>query len=505
MIIISPGVYSRELDLSLYVPQLAQSILGLVTTASKGPTNEITLITDENALISTFGIPSAEHLGIYAAIMYLRRGRQLKVIRVADYDQTAEGVIRNDGDTADAVAMSALSTGSWGNNTSVVVSAGTDAGTYRITVLYNGGTTEVYDLLKVGAANVNDSNYIETRINGVSEFISVIADSAQTTLAVSSVAVSLAGGDDGAPADPSDYVGVAGAPPAIPSTGLQLFANPETIDLNLVAVPGITDRSVVSALLTLAENRKDVIALIDVPYGKSVQQAVAWTNGTGGGASDPTAALNSSYAAAFYPWVQIYDGYNDADVWIPPTGVVAGGMAYTDQVADPWFAPAGPTRGKYVDVLDVEHSATQGERDYMYSNGNIVNPIINKVGQGIMLYGQRTTQRADTKLDRINVRRLLNYMEKAIATAVDSLTFDPNDEITWARFRTKVKPIMAEIKGRRGIEEYEVICDASTNTETVRQRNELHGDIMFIPVGAAEMIQLTFVILNSQAQFQELS
>lgn len=506
MIVVSPGVYSRELDRSLYIPQLAQSILGIVTTASKGPVNEITLITDENALVSTFGVPSADHLGMYAAIMYLRRGRQLKVIRVADYDQTADGVIRNAGDLADAVAVTALSSGSWGNSTGLVIANGTDAGTYRITVQYSGASVEVYDLLKVGAANVDDVNYIETRINGISDYISIVADDTQTTLLVASTAVTLTGGDDGSPANAADYVGVAGAPPAVPTTGLQLFANPETVDLNLIAVPGITDRSVISALVTLAENRNDCIALLDIPYGKSVQQAVAWSNGDGGGTTDPTAAINSSYAAVFYPWIQVYDGYSKADVWIPPTGVVAGGMAYTDYVADPWFAPAGPTRGKYVDVLDVEHSASQGERDYMYSNGNVVNPIINKSGQGVMLLGQRTTQRADTKLDRINVRRLLNYMEKAIATSVASLLFDPNDEITRALFRTLVKPIMSEIQGRRGIEaNWEVICDESNNPETIRNRNELHGEILFIPIGAAEMIQLTFTILNQQAQFEELS
>jgi len=101
---------------------------------------------------------------------------------------------------------------------------------------------------------------------------------------------------------------------------------------------------------------------------------------------------------------------------------------------------------------------------------------------------------------------LLNYMEKAVATAVDSLLFDPNDEITRALFRTIVKPIMAEIQGRRGIEsDWQVICDASNNPEVVRNRNELHGEIMFIPIGAAEMIQLTFTILNQQAQFEESS
>lgn len=502
MIIVSPGVYTREIDLSLYVPALATSVFGIVTTASKGPVDEVTLITDEASLVSTFGIPGPDHLGLYAAIRYLHQGCQLKVVRVANYDQTAEGNIRNALNTANAVAMTALSSGSWGNDTSVLVTAGADAGTYKLVVLSDSVTAEVYDLIKVGAANVDDVNYIETRINGVSDYISVVADTAEADLYLGTA--SLSGGDDGAPALEADYVGIIGSPPVIPATGLQLFANPESLDVNIIAAPGIAYDGVVNAMITLCEDRADCIALIDVPYGKTVKQAVAWTNGTGGGADEPTAALNTSYAAAFYPWVQVYDGYNDADVWIPPSGHVAGAIAYTDYVADPWWAMAGLNRGLLRDVLQVEHSATQGERDYMYANGNALNPIINYAGQGIVIWGQRTLQRAPTALDRINVRRLLLYMRKGIATAVRYLLFEPNDDVTWARFRLLVGPVMEEIKGRRGITEYQVICDSTTNTEQVIARNELRGKIMFIPTKTAEMITVDFVILNNQAQFSEL-
>lgn len=501
MIIVSPGVYTREIDFSLYVPQLATSVFGIVTTASKGPVNEITLITDEASLVDTFGPPSADHLGLYAGIRYLRQGRQLKVVRVANYDQTATGYIRDAADAGNAVALTGTSSGSWGNSTTLMVTAGTDAGTYKVTVLYAGVTAEVFDLLKVGAANVDDANYIETRMNGVSAFVSVVADTTYSDLEIATA--TMTGGDDGAPALESDYVGIVGAPPVIPATGLQLFANPEDVDVNIIACPGIAYDGVVTAMVTLCETRADCICLIDVPYGKTVKQAVAWTNGLGGGVDDPTAALNSSYAAAFYPWVQVYDGYTNANVWIPPSGHVAGAIAYTDYVADPWWAMAGLNRGLLRDVLQVEHSATQGERDYMYSNGNIVNPVINLSGQGIVIWGQRTTQRAPTALDRINVRRLLLYMRKGIATAVQYLLFEPNDEVTWARFRLLVGPVMEEIKGRRGVTDYQVICDDTTNTSVSIARNELRGKISFVPTKAAKMIVVDFVVLNNQAQFTE--
>ena len=503
MIIISPGVYTKEIDFSLYVPELATAIFGVVSTASKGPTDEMTLITDEGALIGTFGNPSADHLGIYAAIHYLRRGKQLKFVRVADYDVAATGSVRNALSAATAVNMTAVSTGSWGNDITILVSAGTDASTYKFTILYDGGSVEVYDLLKIGAASVDDRNYISTRINGISNYITVSPVVGESDIATSTTAIGMGGGDDGATVDDADYIGAIGTPPTVPPTGLQIFANPEAVDVNVLAVPGISTRAVVSALISLCTSRADCMCLIDIPYGKTVQQAVAWTNGLGGGPTDPTASINSSYAAVFYPWVEVYDGHNNADVWVPPSGHVAGAIAYTDQVSDPWYAIGGLNRGLLADVLDVEHSATQGERDYMYSDGNVVNPIVNFVGQGIAIWGQRTTQRTPSALDRINVRRLLLFMRKAIATAVQSLVFEPNDEDTWAWFRNVVEPICADIKARRGLYDFRVVCDATTNTAAVRNNNQLRGKVMIQPTKTAEMIEVDFIVLNNEAQFSE--
>lgn len=500
-IVVSPGVYSREIDFSLYAPQLATSVFGVVGTASKGPVNEVTLITDEATMIATFGDPSATHLGIHAALRYLRWGKQLKFVRVANYDASATGAIRDGADSADAVAVTAASTGSWFNGVSVLVSAGTDAGTYNLQVLYGGRVIEAFAALKVGAANVASSNYIETRINGVSSYISVVADTSFSTLKVGTYTMS--GGDDGTPVDSGDYIGAVNAPPAIPTTGLMLFANPETIDVNIVAVPGVSDKEVVSALITLAETRGDCVAVIDPPQGLSVQQAVAWHNGLGTGDSDPDAALNSSYGCAYYSWLQVYDGYNDTNIYIPPSGHAAGVMAYTDFIADPWFAPAGLTRGRLADVLQVEHSPSQGERDYMYSNGNALNPIVNFPLDGVVIWGQRTLQRTPTALDRINVRRLLNALKKQISTAVRVLVFEPNDELTWDRFVNLVEPVLRDTASRRGIYDFRVVCDDTTNTPLTIDRNELHGKLFIKPTKAAEMIIVDFVVLNNEAQFEE--
>lgn len=508
-VVTSPGVYSREVDFSLYVPQLAQSIFGVVGTASKGPTDEITLITDEATLIETFGRPASDHLGLYCAIRYLRKGKQLKFVRVAHYDASATNVIPNSGGSVTAVTVTAVSSGSWGNNISLIVSNGsgvdpaTGDATYKITVRESGATVEVFDLLLIGDSYTSQDNYISTRINGVSDYISVAPVSGQTSMEVSSTAITLAGGDDGAPATVSDYIGTAAQSSSIPATGLQLFTDAENVDVNILAVPDISHRTIISELISICEARKDSIALIDVPYGKSVQQAVAWANGLGGGATDPTAAINSSYAAIYYPWVQVYDGYNDANTWIPPSGHAAGAMAYTDNVAESWWAPAGLQRAVLTDVLEVEHSATQGERDYMYSNGNVLNPIIDYPSQGIVIWGQRTATRTSSALDRINVRRMMLYLEKAVTVAVRPLVFQPNDEETWADFRNLVEPICEDIKARRGLYDYSVVCDDTTNTAAVINQNQMKAKVLVQPTKTAEMITIDFTLLNNEAQFSE--
>ena len=162
---ISPGVYTKELDFSVYAPRLASTIFGIVTTASKGPVNELTLITDEAQLVDTFGPPAAAHYVMYAAIQYLRAGRILLVVRVATYEQTAQGFLRNAADAQNAAQIDPTSSGTWGNDLTIVVTAALGTG-YRIQVNFRGVQVEVYDGVVIGTANANSQNYIETIING---------------------------------------------------------------------------------------------------------------------------------------------------------------------------------------------------------------------------------------------------------------------------------------------------------------------------------------------------
>jgi phage tail sheath protein FI len=497
---ISPGVYTKELDFSVYAPRLASTIFGIVTTAAKGPLNELTLITDEAQLVDTFGPPGPLHYGMYAAIQYLRQGRILLVVRVATYDQTAVGYLRNGANDQNAAKLDPTSSGSWGNDLTVTVQDTLGEG-YRLTVKFRGVQVEVYDGVLIGSANQNRQTYIETQINGVSQYLTVQdLNGADETLKVGTFGLS--GGDDGAPADDSDVVGTQ---IGNTRTGLQLFEDPEKVDVNLIAVPGRWERNIVTSLLTIVEQRQDCLALIDPPYGLSVQQVVDWHNGQLTGDPDYlTAAINTSYAALYYPWLQFYDGYSDSEVWVPPSGVAARIMAYNDSVQDPWWAPAGLRRGRVVDALDIEYSPTLGERDYMYGRaGQNVNPFVNFTVDGITLWGQKTLSRLPTSLDRINVRRMLLYARKVIATSCRYLVFEPNDAITWSQFRGLVAPVLAYIQSRRGIFDFRVICDETTNPPYKIDQNVMTGKLLIKPTKTAEIIEIEFTLLPTGANFEE--
>jgi len=508
---VSPGAYSLEKDFSLYAPALATSTLGIVLTASKGPINERTLITDEGSLRTTFGPGSSTHLGLLAAARFLRKGNMLWVVRVGTYyTYPSDLTFQNAAATVDTLRVyipEDLGPGSWANNVSVKIETGTKSGTFKLTVLENDATVEVYDLLLMGTANVDEAQYLPTRINAASQYISVeVLAEAQTTLEVSSTATNFAGGTDGAPVGNYDLIGSIGSPPVVEPTGLQLFRDPDDVDINMLAVPGYHNRQVISEMISIAEERADCLAILNTPAGLSVSQAVDWHNGELLGDDDyPTAALNTSYAALYYGYGTIYDFGSDADIEVPFDGHVAGVIAFTDKVADPWQAPAGFRRAKLADVQSIEHSPTQGERDYMYANGNSLNPIVNFSGEGIVVWGQRTLQRSSTSLDRINVRRLLLYMRKVIATSTRYLVFEPNDETTWRQFVNLVSPVCQMIKDSRGLYDFRVICDETTNTAVRQARNELFGRVLIQPTKTAEMVVSEFNLVPTGASFTEFT
>lgn len=502
MKMLSPGVYTSELDFSFYAMELASSIFGVVLTADKGPINEVTLITNEGDLVNTFGNPESFHYGLLSAIRYLRRGRALKVVRVAGagYD-TASGTLQNVLGY-NAVTVNATSAGSWGNSTSVKVEPGTSQG-FKITVYSGNNAVEGYDDVVLDSTN---SYFIETIINGVSAYITVtVTDSTQD---LANATVTLSGGDSGNTVTSADIIGTMSGGVA---TGLQLFRNTDRVDLNLLAVPGYsamvptTANAIVSEVIDIAQTRGDTLSLISAPYGLTVNEVIDWHNGNLVGPGNPTQALNSSYAALYWPWLEIYDPYSASELWIPSEGSVAGICAFTDQSRELWFAPAGLQRGRLQDVLAIEYSPDLGQRDALYGGLQRVNPFVDFEPDGITLWGQQTLYRANSALTSVHVRRLMNYVEKVVATSVRYLVFEPNDDATWREFRMITDPIFANIKSRRGFYDYRIICDETTNTPARIDKGEMWGRILVKPTRAAEKIAVEFAITQTGALFDEFA
>jgi len=199
----------------------------------------------------------------------------------------------------------------------------------------------------------------------------------------------------------------------------------------------------------------------------------------------------------------MYDKYNDLYRYIPLNGDIAGVCARTDKTRDPWFSPAGTTRGSIKNVIKLAFNPNQAQRDQLYKNS--INPVVNISGQGPTLYGDKTFLNKPSAFDRINVRRLFIVLEKSISNASKALLFEFNDEFTRAQFRNLIEPYLRDVQGRRGIYDFKVICDESNNTSEVIDSNRFVGDIYIKPARSINYIQLNFVAVRSGVQFSEIT
>ena len=195
-----------------------------------------------------------------------------------------------------------------------------------------------------------------------------------------------------------------------------------------------------------------------------------------------------------------YDRYNDVYRWIPLNGDIAGLCARTDNTTDPWFSPAGFNRGQIKNVVKLAYSPRKTDRDTLYNSG--VNPVVSFPGQGTVLFGDKTLLARPSAFDRINVRRLFIVLEKAIATASKYQLFEINDIFTRAQFKNLVQPFLRDVQGRRGIENFLVVCDETNNTGEVVSQNRFVGDIYVTPNYSINFVTLNFVATKSGVAFQ---
>jgi hypothetical protein len=347
------------------------------------------------------------------------------------------------------------------------------------------------------------SIFYKNVVNNKSRYVYWAAHNANNTNAGSAAA----GVTFGAPVIPQSASFVNGADGSVPTSGqvitaYNLFSNPEDVDISFV-VGGTAGQTVATHLINnIAEVRKDCIVCISPPAaavvdnnayaGKQAEDIVTYRNLL---PSTTYAVLDSGYKYQ-------YDKYNDEYRYIPLNGDTAGLMVRTDSLRDPWFSPAGFNRGNIKNVIKLAFNPSKSERDTLYKNS--INPVVTFPGQGTVLYGDKTLVGQPSAFDRINVRRLFIVLEKAISTAANFTLFEFNDDFTRAQFRNLVEPFLRDVKGRRGVSDFRVVCDTTNNTPSVIDRNEFVGDIYIKPNKSINFIQLNFVAVRTGVEFSEI-
>lgn len=392
--------------------------------------------------------------------------------------------------------ITADSPGLDGNHTQVVITDSIVDGTFTMQVFSFGSPVESWGNL---SKDQSSAFYVSSFLALVSDYIRVIDNTATLALPMPGT-YQLDPGSDGIPSDPDDQdtllVGT-----TTTMTGLQSLSDPEQINIDLVAIPGHPSTGNVLDLLNFCQNtREDCFAIIEPPFGLNVTEIIDWQNGV-----HPLndTRFDSDFGALYWPWVQIRDTFNKVNVWVPPAGVVLSTYALSDSIGAPWFAPAGTTRGVVPGVLDVFSRPTLEERDEMYGNRNAVNPIISFPDLGnFVIFGQKTLQRRPSALDRVNVRRMLLFVEKQIKLNARDLIFEPNDPVLWNSFITMATNVMTPIKNRRGMTAFKIVCDSTLNTPDIIAQNEMRAQIGIQPVYAAEFIFIEFT-LNKVGDFTE--
>jgi len=555
---LSPGVNVSEIDLTTVIPSVSTSAGAIVGDFVWGPANKRILVDSEITLVNRFGKPNnTTFVSFFAAANFLAYGNNLRVVRaINDTDLTLHannatsvgtGVLIHNEDEYELNFTANTHTqyggfyarypGALGDNLEVVACSNTSAfatweyksyfdtapGTSAYAASVGGAHDELHIAvidstgLITGAAGTvlekfshvskasdakNDDgspNYYATVLFNNSLWV-YLAAHLDTGWGVSAVGtdfgtttpnydVSLSGGLDGS-TTPANY-----------ETGWDLFASAEDVDVSLLVAGNASEKSsaVQEYVAQIADSRKDCVAFLSPDSASAVGNQnpataiVTYRN---------TLTINSSYAFMDSGWKYQFDKYNNVYRYVPLNGDTAGLCVYTDSVRDAWWSPAGFNRGIIKNVVKLSWNPNKTDRDTLYPAG--VNPVVAFPGQGVVLYGDKTMQSKPSAFDRINVRRLFIVLEKAISVAAKYSLFEFNDQFTQAQFVALVEPFLRDVKGRRGIYDYRVVCDSTNNTPQVVDSNQFVGDIYIKPARSINFIQLNFVAVRTGVDFTEI-
>ena len=554
---LSPGVLVVEKDLTNVVPAVATSIGGFAGDFQWGPCFDAVTISSEIELVKTFGKPNdTTAASFFSAANFLSYSNNLKVVRAigtSARNAVASGTavqINNETEwDADYSAgegavgeFAAKYPGTLGNSLKVSMAdsatfsgwayeAQFDAAPSTTDYVSNlGGADDELHIIVIDEdglisgtagtvlekwANVSKAADARTSAGANNYYVEVLKGSkyiwwmdhttsveagdtawgssaAGTTFKTMSTVVtrSLTGGVNDAPTD------------AEIQQGYDLFANAELIDINLL-INGPHSLAVGKYIVdNIATSRLDCVVFVSPTLASVYNNAGDEADDIVDERNDAAFNVNTSYAVMDSGWKYQYDKYNDKYRWIALNADVAGLCARTDAIADPWFSPGGLNRGQIKNVVKLAYSPDKTDRDTLYKAG--INPVVSFPGEGTVLFGDKTLLAKPSAFDRINVRRLFIVLEKAIATAAKYQLFEFNDAFTRAQFRNLVEPFLRDIKGRRGIYDFRVICDETNNTGEVIDRNEFVADIYIKPARSINFISLNFIATRTGVAFEEI-
>jgi phage tail sheath protein FI len=551
--LVSPGVQVKEIDLTNVVPSVSSTIGAMAGAFTWGPANEVCTVTSETQLVEKFGKPDANTFeSVLSASQFLSYGNNLKVVRAVGTSArnatvSGTGILtqnatvfssqspaaadwaqaRYPGVTGNAVGVSVLTAGQTGTAWQLsnveglpTTSAGAAAvggsndeihlWVYDVNGSITGaaGTVLEYWTYLSQASNVKSSDgstlYYKDVINAGSQWVHIGNHAAalseagnsaagETFVTVASFFANLTGGID-------DNVLTVGET----TTAYAYFADAETMDVNLMfqANSGLSaaDTRTLSNFITAkCAARKDAVGFVSPERAATVNAAAPQTTV----AAWRTALTSTSYGFADSSSLYVYDKYNDKYRWIAAAGSTAGLTANADLVADAWFSPAGFTRGNVRNVTKLAWNPNQAARDALYKTG--VNPIVTFPGSGTVLFGDKTLQAKPSAFDRINVRRLFIVLEKAVSIASKASLFEFNDEFTRAQFRNMVEPFLRDVKGRRGVTDFKVVCDGTNNTGAIIDTNKFVADIYVKPARSINYITLNFIATRTGVEFSEIA
>lgn len=561
---VSPGVVTSETDNTGVVVGVATTTGATVGNFRWGPVSELVTVSNENELVSTFAAPDATNtVDFHSAAYFLKYGNSLRVAR----ETTAVANNANSGGDASTVVKNltnydsqtfAFATeGLWiakfpgdlGNSLKVSVHAfKTDAATtltsfngWAHKARFNGpvGTSsfvagksstndelhiaiidedgsftgtagtvlEVFDYVSQASDAKNDngsSNYYVDVINAKSKYIwfgshDTTSFSANVGTAATPGSVNYAVTDTDGIIEASLTAGVDSAAlgAAQVAAGFDLMEDADTSDISLLICPDLpagSETAIANDVISVAIGRSDAVAFMSPSSGQDTAAEIK---------TFADALTSSSYAIVDSGRLRVYDKYNDQFINIPASSSVAGLASATDAEFGAWFSPAGETRGQLRGVTKLLYNPSAADRDTLYKAG--VNPIVTLPGRGTMLFGDKTHLRRSSAFDRINVRRLFITLRKSISVAAESQLFEFNDEFTRASFISIVEPFLREIKGRRGIVDFRVVCDATNNTAAIVDSNQFVADIFIKPARSINFISLNFIATRSGVDFTEVA